>query len=491
MYPPVFRVDCLYICSVFDFFGEHVKNRSFLYLALSFAVFCFFACGFDSDGESQSVNSWLSSQGMPSSYKVNVLEISDLPIVSSEVFHSSKPMSGYVTLSLGKFEDISHDSYLDFGFNFTKGDTAFIRRFKKDDSSEVALRLFPEKGFYASKFLKDSLPLEEDLEVNISWILKEYSTSSELNKVLDIPDSTWYASFEKWKTKNSFDTTYSISIKKDSAVFLAMPKELVDAMREVSFGARLQVKVSAEKASRVYRFSGHGNASYMPSLQLKSEDRSMLLTPFRSALTMNGESLGENTLYGGTRDSLVLEISGEKIMEALSEFYGDEFPWKKGNKMDVRQAVVLAQFTIPTNDAGSVSELGAPIQVVVSSFAEEDTTEYRRDELYKLNISEIASNGHPNLVFYDRDSISLQVTYGMRDFINKAAEMENLKVMLRLGYPVLAPKDTIYNDYINAKGDTIRFFFDYFDYAKYDFAPMLENGVQMKLWLASKRGDEE
>lgn len=147
MYPPVFRVDCLYICSVFDFFGEHVKNRSFLYLALAFAVFCFFACGFDSDGESQSVNSWLSSQGMPSSYKVNVLEISDLPIVSSEVFHSSKPMSGYVTLSLGKFEDISHDSYLDFGFNFTKGDTAFIRRFKKDDSSEVALRLFPEKGF--------------------------------------------------------------------------------------------------------------------------------------------------------------------------------------------------------------------------------------------------------------------------------------------------------------------------------------------------------
>ena len=111
--------------------------------------------------------------------------------------------------------------------------------------------------------------------------------------------------------------------------------------------------------------------------------------------------------------------------------------------------------------------------------------------MYKLNISEIASNGHPNLVFYDRDSISLQVTYGMRDFINKAAEMENLKVMLRLGYPVLAPKDTIYNDYINAKGDTIRFFFDYFDYAKYDFAPMFENGVQMKLWLASKRGDEE
>ena len=28
-------------------------------------------------------------------------------------------------------------------------------------------------------------------------------------------------------------------------------------------------------------------------------------------------------------------------------------------------------------------------------------------------------------------------------------------------------------------------------YAKYDFAPMFENGVQMKLWLASKRGDEE
>jgi hypothetical protein len=187
----------------------------------------------------------------------------------------------------------------------------------------------------------------------------------------------------------------------------------------------------------------------------------------------------------------VLEISGSEIMNALADFYGDEFPWEKGNKMDVRQAVVLAEFTVPTNDAGSVSELGQPIQVVVSSFEEADSTENRRDELYKLNIPEIKKSGHPNLVFYGKDSISLQVTYGMRDFLNRAAEMENLKVMLRLGYPVLAPKDTIYNDYINAEGDTVRFFFDYFDYAKYDFAPMFENGVNMKLWLASKRGDEE
>lgn len=468
-----------------------MKKSFFLCFALWVSLLCLLACSFDSDGESAAVNSWLSDHGMPSNYKVNVVEMEGIPVVSSETFHSSKPMTGYVMASLGKAGELTHDMYLDFAFDFKKGDTAFIRKFRADDSATVALRLFPEKNFYGASFLKDSLPLEEDVELNVSWIMETYSTATSLNKVLEIKDSVWYASFENWEPTETFDSTYSLTIKKDSAVYLNMPESMAKAIQEVERGARIQLKVSAPNASRAYRFSGHGNASYMQSLQLKSSNRSMLLTPFRSAFTMLGESLAEQTLYGGTRDSLVLEISGSEIMNALADFYGDEFPWEKGNKMDVRQAVVLAEFTVPTNDAGSVSELGQPIQVVVSSFEEADSTENRRDELYKLNIPEIKKSGHPNLVFYGKDSISLQVTYGMRDFINRAAEMENLKVMLRLGYPVLAPKDTIYNDYINAEGDTVRFFFDYFDYAKYDFAPMFENGVNMKLWLASKRGDEE
>lgn len=468
-----------------------MKKSFFLCISVLISLLCFFACGFDSDGESSAVNSWLSDQGMPSSYKVNLVEIPGVPVVSGETFRQVKPMTGYVMASLGKVNDLSHDMYMDFAFNFKKGDTAFIRKFKEDDSASIALRLFPEKGFYSADVMKDSLPIEEEVEVNVSWIFETYESSTLLNKVLDIKDSAWYESFEDWQPTETFDSTYSLSIKKDSAVFLNMPESLVKEIQKVKLGARIQLKVSAPNASRAYRFSGHGNSSYMQSLQLRSNDRTMLLTPFRSAYTMEGESLGDKTLYGGTRDSLVLEISGEKIMEALSEFYGDEFPWEKGNKMDVRQAVVLAEFTIPTNDAGGVSELGLPIQVVVSSFEDVDTTEYRRDELYKLNIPEIKESGHPNLVFNDRDSISLQVTYGMRDFLNRASEMENLKVMLRLGYPVLSPKDTIYNDYINAEGDTVYFFFDYFDYAKYDFAPMIENGVNMKLWLASKRGEEE
>ncbi len=45
----------------------------------------------------------------------------------------------------------------------------------------------------------------------------------------------------------------------------------------------------------------------------------------------------------GLRESLIVELPKEKIMTALSEFYGDEFPFTEGDGMDVRQMVVLAE----------------------------------------------------------------------------------------------------------------------------------------------------
>ena len=111
--------------------------------------------------------------------------------------------------------------------------------------------------------------------------------------------------------------------------------------------------------------------------------------------------------------------------------------------------------------------------------------------MYKVNRKQVAESGHPNMVFYDGDSLSLQVTYGLRDLINQAKNGRNFKMMVRLGYPVLQDKDSLYADYKTEDGDSVKVFFKYFDYARYDFGKTFSQPANLKLWLATKRGGEE
>lgn len=185
-----------------------------------------------------------------------------------------------------------------------------------------------------------------------------------------------------------------------------------------------------------------------------------------------------------------MEFPSKEIMEALAEFYGDDFPFAEGDGFDVRQAVVLAQLTFARDDSGSESELGLPVQVVVGSFIDSMGTELRKMENYKLNRPQVVESGHPNMVFFDGDSLSLQVTLGMRSFINQARNGDNFKMMLRLGFPVLQAKDSTYMNYETAEGDTSFVFLGVFDYNRYDFTSMMNQPATLKLWLATKRGEE-
>ena len=166
----------------------------------------------------------------------------------------------------------------------------------------------------------------------------------------------------------------------------------------------------------------------------------------------------------------------------------DDFPMNFF--FDVRQAVVLAQISFARDDSGSESELGLPVQVVTGSFLDSSGTEFRKMENYKLNRPQVIESGHPNMVFFEGDSLSLQVTLGMRGFINQANEGRNFKMMLRLGYPVLQAKDSTYMNYETDEGDTSYVFFNYSDYNRYDFTSMFNQPATLKLWLATKRGEE-
>jgi hypothetical protein len=114
----------------------------------------------------------------------------------------------------------------------------------------------------------------------------------------------------------------------------------------------------------------------------------------------------------------------------------------------------------------------------------------RRLESYLLNNEVILESGHPNLIFHEGDSLTLQLTEGARDFINKESDGRSMKFIMRMGYPFLQEKDTTYATYRTADGDTSYLRLNYFDYARYDFSKAMENPVTLKLWLASKRGDK-
>jgi hypothetical protein len=464
-----------------------VKKFFVVFLAL-FALFLS-ACIFDS--EETVMTDWLSDQGIPSGYQVQTLSIGDLTPLSSEVFLDSTPKLANDRVVLGKTANVSHDLVFDVAFY----DSVFFADIKKTDSVETFLALHILKPFYLSKqFPADSLPLKEDVKLNISWKLEKGSSKSFVDSVWEIKTDTWLSDLNKWKADSSADTTVTIAVSaKDTVLKIGLPAELLAAMKALSKACRLQLRVSAPEASRAYRFYGVETASYPKIWASFTKDKSFVeFNPFRTAhIVSNEESCTDClVLHGGIYDSLVVEYESAPIMKALSDFYGDEFPYTEGNGDDVRQTVILAQMTYARDDSQGSGELGLPIQVVVGSYTDSAGSSVRQMEAYKLNKSLIASKGHPNMVFYDGDSLTLQVTYGLRDFINRARDGRTFKMMMRLGYPVLQPKDSSYSDHVTSKKDTSYVFFSHFDYARYDFSSAMKQPSTLKLWLANKRGDK-
>lgn len=465
-----------------------VKKRHFV--LVSCLAMLLSSCIFDTDDSS--LSRWLSDQGLPDSYKVQKLNVENLSVLSAEAFMDSTPRSADDRAVLGHQANLTHDLVFDFAFI----DSAFFADLKKSDSASSLIALYYLRPFYSSKYYpSDSLPIKEDLDIKVSWKLNGGSKKSFVDSVGRIKDSVWYADLMDWTEDGSADTSYSIALHaKDTLMKVNLPQAFVESLKEYKQAVRLQLRLSIPEASHAYRFYG-AETDYAPILQVRtlSDTNFKSMYPYRMAgVISNGESCSDcQVLHGGTMDSLVVEFSSKDVMKALADFYGDDFPYVIGDSNDVRQAVVLAEMVFARDDSNGESELGRPIQVVVGSFVDSADAVVRRMESYKVNRKLVAESGHPNLIFYDGDSLSMQVTLGLRDFLNKASDGRTFKMVMRLGYPMLAPQDSLYADYITAKGDSVYRFFSHFDYARYDFTSMMKSPVTLKLWLATKRGDEE
>ena len=479
------------------------------------------SCLFDSDDNG--MESWLSDHGVPSSYQVQTVTIDNIKPTSVVVALDTFPKSADANAVLGRESNLSHDLVFDIAFS----DTTFMKKMSASDTAGASLLLVWLSPFYDSKYFPaDSLPFDEDLEVTVSWKLETNSKDSYksyFNKIAKVADSTWYKELTEWVSDGSVDTVYNVKREKNdttNTVRLELPSALVKELKKIKGSAHLQLRLSAPKAKRLYRFYGDASSTYPPSLVVYSDSTTFMKpapNPFRMAnIVKNEEECPEcMILHGGVYDSLVVELPTEPILEALSEFYGDEFPYTEGDGNDVRQTVIHAQITMARDDSQGSNELGLPIQVVVGSYvdsadqsySDSADSRYRRMERYRLDTAVIKRDGHQNLVFHDGDSLTLQLPYGFRDFLNKASDGRSMKFIMRLGLPFLQEKMTVYKDTIittktkvvsskgdttyKTKNDTLYEYFNYFDYARYDFSTVMEKPMTVKLWLASKREDEK
>ncbi|WP_109734051.1 MULTISPECIES: hypothetical protein [unclassified Fibrobacter] len=455
------------------------------------------------------MDSWADSKGIPSSYKVHAVTVSDLKASSAEVFLDTTPRASDTRILLGTASNLKHELAMDFAI---KVDTTFIKKMNASDSSGAYLSFNLLKSLYRDKrYPSDSLDVDEELDLTLSWKIETSSKKKFADSLSEVTDSMWYASLADWEDASSADTTFSISLsnfaaRKDSTVFIELPNALLSELRELKRFSRVQLKLSLPNATRAYRFYGE-DTDYPPYLNFwrKNVDSDSIYysrrIPSRLAdVIANEEDCKEClVLHGGVFDSLVVELPPEPILKALSDFYGDDFPVTEDEKFDVRQYVILAQLTMARDDSKGNQEFGLPIQVVVGSYVDSVGKAVRKMENYRLNDSLIVQEGHPNLIFHDGDSLSVQLTYGLRDFINRARDGRSVKFMMRIGYPFLQEKMTSYQDTIvEIKGedgktsyDTIPRFLPHFDYARYDFSSILENSMTLKIWVASKRSKEE
>lgn len=454
-------------------------------LLFAFAVLLT-SCIFDSDDAG--VSNWLSTHGMPDSYKVHVFDINNIKPSSVEYRPNTEiRLVDSMEFYLGKTGGVSYDMYMDIAFSDTT--SARIKNLTESDSLTSALSFFWFWKLYGNKnFPQKNFPIKENLDVNVSWKIDFGSKKKFLDSLSKISDSAWIESLKNWEPDGSADTVFEMSLNKgDSATYMYLPSALAEELKKMTYAVHLQMKISSSNAENLYRFFGVGTDA-APRFGVFA-DSSISVAPYRGANVLTYDDDCSTCLHGGARDSIVLAIPSEQILPAIQEFYNNYPLENKGDGYDVRQTVVMAQLTMARDDAAAnnSSEFGLPIQVVVGSFVDSADQEIRRMESYRLNKELILEDGHPNLVYHDGDSLSLQITGGVRELVNK--EKDSLKIVVKLGYPFLQEKDSTYADYV-VKGDTNYVFMKYFDHGRYDFSTAMENPMTLKLWMSSKRKEE-
>jgi len=221
-------------------------------------------------------------------------------------------------------------------------------------------------------------------------------------------DTTWL------KFKNKFTDSADISIN--------------------SFKISLPEQFSKLKADTLRLLAGIRLLTNNVVLRIAAPSTSNIPGLLRVAQKTRFEQCGNLCLHAGVRESLNFVFEMDK------------------NKIDSNKTIVFAQLVLPKSSDTTGSELGHPVPV------------YVYNESYIVDSTFVKASGHPNLLFWESDTLKLQVTRNMR---NHAQDT----LTLRFGNPVLNPKSSVFSTTSRPA------------YSRYDFSTAFE-GAKLRLWYA-------
>jgi hypothetical protein len=399
----------------------------FRFLLIPLLCLIFAACSSDDSA----IQDWFKDQGIATSYGKDSTVIEVLIKDATIDFDSSARMvSLYEAAVLGNVNGVEQMLY--FGLEVL-------------DALSSVWKLRTDSIFYKDIYSGKVPDEQKVINADFCWFIEgENKTQSDsLWLLLQNASSMECKPIEnfEWKAGTSQDT-FEVSL----------PKEFLDLRRSAFADTlRLLASIKLRTDNTVLRIAPPSKAD-IPGLRVA---QSGLLRVAQKTIISDEEC--NLCLHSGVRESLSVAF----------EIQNEEDKTKMQGK-----TVVFAELVVPKTSDTTGSELGLPVPVLVSG------------EGYRVHTDYVEKYGHPNLVFWEGDSLKLQVTNGMRNYaISDSLPEDSLNFTLRLDFPMLNPRSpTFCNSYYYYCSE--KYFAYGHAYARYNFSSLGEGKTaKLKLWF--------
>ena len=491
-----------------------LHQKRLLLLGLILSSLGVLSCVFSDSGDS---SSWFKANGVPSTTRVVALSLDSVAPVSARTGLDSLPYQAQTTGSLGQTNGTRQELFL----TMMVTDTVAHKWLDSVSGSWSALQLALDSGFYAAGYTGHALPLTDEVVARFSWKIMSDMTITQKDSVLNTLDSNWWKVLREQVRGNvQWDTasaSYSLNLTTVKApIRLRFPEALQTALQGASGMFHLQLRVTLQSASRVYRVNG-------PNSHLDVTPQLLFVRPIVDTTGANPDStktyvaLADSTLskvrmaqvgfitetcsdclvlHGGMRESLLVEIPGPLVWEALKQKLGDSLLQHPGqtDSLYLDQFVLMASIDIPSDTGSTGSEMGYPVPVLayspLAAQPQSGTLAAVVTETRIIDTAEVLATGHSNLLYYPaHDTLQIQVTQGFRHWLEAARMGTPLRTSLRLGRPMVSPKEYHSTDYTTINGtDTtnVQIYSKYPSHSRWNLGSPESLRFRVRLWLTER-----
>lgn len=462
-----------------------------------------YSCFFNDEADA---TPWFDSNKVPLLTDVASLVIDDMVPFGVQTGLDSTPTNADSLGVLGFTNGIQQDLFL----QIASSDTSALSFVRTADSSSASLRLTLDSNFYSS-YNKTSFPVEDSIVASFAWKLTSDLSSDQIKEILSMAGSEWRDSMlsvvrtgKDWQTA---DTTTVLKLaKKNSYMELPLPAKFLENLQSAHGKFHVDLRISLQNASGIYRIFGPAVYASLPRLILKgrtaqdtavriysglSDTTDVWMRMAQSAIITETAS-SDVILHGGVNESLMVNIPTEAIWKALQK---NRLP-NQTDSIFNENMVLLAILDLPTTPDTLGSELGLSVPVLSYAYLDSITlaaaglTNTRITESRRIDTTDIQKNGRANLAFYtERDTVEIQITQAMRHWLQVGRfDKAKLQIGLRLNWqPLWAPKDYHSVDYTNDADSTVEVYANHFAYTRWNLGAEQALRARLRVWLAEQR----